>query len=204
MTEKFLAYSNLSLHDLRTTFGLTIDQTADLFSALPAIDISTFLQTILNEYVPLANAISTEKARSELIIAPILVEVRRLTNHQISLFSGIEFNVAPDKGLNGICDFVLSRSPGQFFITAPVLMMVEAKNEHIKGGLIQCIAEMVAARIFNQREGNDQSTLYGAVTTGTLWKFLKLEGETAFIDQSEYHIDHRGKIMAILMHMVAE
>jgi transketolase C-terminal domain/subunit len=55
-------------------------------------------------------------------------------------------------------------------------MIVEAKNENIKGGLGQCVAEMVAAQIFNEREANAIDTIYGAVTTGEIWKFLKLGG----------------------------
>ena len=71
------------------------------------------LRSVLDEYVPLAIVDRTEKARSELIIAPILVEVRRLTGRRISLFSGIEFNVGAEAGLIGYCDFILSRSPLQ-------------------------------------------------------------------------------------------
>lgn len=206
-----MPYSSLTMHDLRYTFGLTIEQNADLFSALPEIAVSDLLRMLLDEYLPLARAVGTEKARSEFIIAPVLVEVRRLKHHHISLFSGVEFTVDPGRGLSGVCDFVLSRSPGQFFLTAPVVMMVEAKNENIKSGLIQCIGEMVAARIFNQQEApptsdpgsSDPGTIYGVVTTGTVWKFLKLQEETVFIDLPEYYIDRVGKILAVLLHMVA-
>lgn len=197
-----MPYNSLQLHDLRTHFDLTINQTADLFSAVPEYALSDFLRSILDEYVPLGRAIGTEKARSEFIIAPILAELRKLTSYQISLFSGIELNIDPDKGLSGVCDFVISRSPGQFFLTVPIVVMVEAKNDSIKGGIVQCMGEMIAARIFNQREGNEQNVIYGAVITGTTWKFLKLEGDTVFIDQPEYYIDNSGKILAILMHMV--
>jgi hypothetical protein len=80
---------------------------------VPDHAISPLLQMLLEENVPLALAINTEKARSELIVTPILLEVWRLMRREISLFSGIEFNVAPDRGLNGVCDFILSRSPMQ-------------------------------------------------------------------------------------------
>jgi len=89
------------------------------------------------------------------LIAPILTEVRRQVNYQISLFSGTDFNVDLEKGLIGYCDFLLSASKEQFFISAPVITIVEAKNENIIGGLGQCVAEMVAAQIFNQRQGID-------------------------------------------------
>lgn len=56
-------------------------------------------------------------------------------------------------------------------ISAPVIAIVEAKNEDIKSGLGQCIAEMVAAQIFNEHENNEIPTIYGIVTSGEIWKF---------------------------------
>jgi hypothetical protein len=78
-------------------------------------------------------------------------------------------------------------------------MIVEAKNENIKGGLGQCVAEMIAAQLFNEREGNAIDTIYGAVTTGEIWKFLKLVGAVASIDLSDYYIVRDvPKILGIL------
>jgi hypothetical protein len=150
----------------------------------------------------LATSIHTEKARSEFIVAPILAEVRRKRNHRISLFSGIEFSVAPEKRLNGFCDFILSASPTQLFLRSPVLMIVEAKNDNINSALGQCVAEMVAARIFNERTSEGPTTIHGAVTTGSVWKFLKLDGGTIFVDRPEYYLDRVEKILAILLHCV--
>ena len=44
-----------------------------------------------------------------MIIAPILVELKRLLKDQVSLFSGIEFNVDPEHELTGFCDFTRYR-----------------------------------------------------------------------------------------------
>ncbi|WP_338043173.1 hypothetical protein [Okeania hirsuta] len=85
-----------------------------------------------------------------MIISPIIVELRKYFNRQISLFSGTEFNVDKSKGLTGRCDFIISYSPKQLEVTAPVVKIVEAKNDNIKSGLAQCIAEMVAAQLFNR------------------------------------------------------
>ncbi len=150
----------------------------------------------------LAVAINTEKARSEMIIAPILLEIRRKVNYNISLFSGVDFNVDFSQGLNGFCDFLISRSKEQLFIQAPVLTIVETKNENLKSGLGQCVAEMVAAQLFNQQEGNKISTIYGAVTIGTIWQFLKLHGALVSIDLREYYIRDIQKILGILMQAV--
>ena len=90
-------------------------------------------------------------------------------------------------------------SPEQLLITAPVLMIVEAKREDIIGGLGQCIAAMVAAQQFNQRHGEPIQTVYGAVTTGTNWKFLTLQDSVVAIDRVEYFINQIEQILGILM-----
>jgi hypothetical protein len=118
----------------------------------------------------------------------VLLEVRRQAKGQVSLFSGTEFNVEETKGLVGYCEYILSRSKEQLTINAPVILITEAKNENIKAGLGQCIAGMVAAQQFNQQEGQAIDTIYGAVTTGEIWKFLKLIGTTASIDLTDYYI----------------
>ena len=133
------------------------------------------------------------------MIAPILAELRRLANYQISLFSGTEFNVDKEKGLAGYCDYLISFSKEQYFIRAPIMAIVEAKNENIKNGLGQCIAEMVAAQIFNQQEGQDYEEIYGVVSTGTVWKFLLLRDKQVFIDSQEYYVNQIGMILAIML-----
>lgn len=194
-----MAYSDFTtLSKVRTTLNLAIDERTRLFADVPPIEPSEYLKTTLNELVPLANAINTEKARSELIIAPVLLEVRRHLNFQIGFFSGTEFNVDPTLGLNGYCDYILTASQEIYEIYAPVITLVEAKNENIKNGLGQCIAEMFAAQRFNQQKETPINTIYGVVTTGTIWKFLKLENETAFIDINDYFVTEIDKILGIL------
>jgi hypothetical protein len=121
---------------------------------------------------------------------------------KISFFSGIDFTVDKEKGLNGFCDFIISKSPEQLYLDTPVLALVEAKNEKIVSGLGQCVAEMIAAKIYNEREGNVVSSIYGAVTTGHAWKFLKLEEDTAYIDIEDYYIKNPKKIVGIFVHMM--
>lgn len=198
-----MAYSEFTLSKIKETFGdFTIDQESNLFHSIEAVEVSNLLNEILKENIPLALAVHTEKARSEFIIAPILVELRKILDHKISLFSGIDFNVDPSIGLNGQCDFIISTSRDQLVLTAPLILIVEAKNENIKGGLGQCIAEMIAAKLFNEREENQITTIYGVVTTGTAWRFLKLEDRIVSIDLPEYYIDNVGKILGIFHNIV--
>jgi uncharacterized membrane protein len=197
-----MAYSDFTLPKVVKEFQLVLNERSDLFAQVAEVTLSDYLSMTLKENVPLALAINTEKARSELIIAVVLVELRKILNYQISLFSGVEFNVDAQRGLNGVCDFIITHSPEQFFISAPVIVVVEAKNENITGGLGQCIAAMLAARLFNAQEDQTIATVYGAVTSGSVWKFLQLVDSIVYIDLEEYHINHAGKILGILMHMV--
>lgn len=193
-----MSYSEFSLSAATKGFGLSREEETDLFSSVPEVAPSDWLRATLDRTVALALAIHTEKARSELIVAPFLVELRVHAKDRVSFFSGVSFDVDPARGLNGICDFLVCRGPEQLFIEAPVLAVVEAKNDNIKGGLAQCIAEMVAAQAFNEREGTGITTVHGVVTTGSIWKFLRLAGKTVWIDVPEYYIDRAGKILGIL------
>ncbi len=199
-----MAYNEFTLDMLLQQFELQIREHPNLFAEVEPVVTSELLHQILGESISLALDISTEKARSEFIIAPVLMELRRQFGGKISLFSGIEFNVDIARGLRGVCDFLISLSPLQLMVQAPVIAVVEAKNENIKLGLYQCIAELVAAQQFNRDRGNHRNSVYGVVTTGSLWKFLQLTGAVVSVDQAEYHIKEIDRIVGILMTMVRD
>ncbi len=195
-----MPYSNFTrIEELWDQFGLVITSGAPLYPDAPELTASPLLADTLQENIPLALNINTEKARSELIIAPVLVEIRRLLDRKISLFSGTDFHVDAGQNLTGYCDFLLSYSPDQVFLTAPVACIVEAKNENIRSAYPQCIAEMVAAQRFNASKGNAIPWILGVVTTGSNWKFLNLEDQTVSIDFDEYLISQIGKILGIFI-----
>ena len=198
-----MAYSDFTFEKLENDLQLIIDE-ADLYSSVKLVEVSNVLEEVLKENIPLGLAINTEKAKSELIISPILVELRKILKHKISLFSGIEFNIDRNKGLNGICDFMISGSPTQILLTAPIIQIVEAKNENIKSGIPQCAAAMCAAQLFNKQKKISFPVLYGVVTIGSSWKFMQLEGNKVTIDLMEYFIDNVGKILGILRYMVEQ
>ena len=196
-----MPYNAFTLEQLKREFALVVDEATDVFSRVAPVVVSQQLRDALAEGAPLAFAISTEKARSELIIAPVLMEVRRQRKGTLGLFSGTEFTVDAARGLTGFCDFLLSRSPGQFAIEAPVVAIVEAKNESLRGGVAQCIAEMVAAQLFNAAREREGAAVYGAVTTGSNWMFLRLEGQRVTIDLTEYFLREVERIVGILVEM---
>ncbi|MCY7282946.1 MAG: hypothetical protein LH679_05785 [Cyanobacteria bacterium CAN_BIN43] len=194
-----MAYSDFTLAKAKAAFGLTSQEGSNLFATVTAVQPSISLSQTLTEFTELATLIGTEKARSEFLIAPILAEVRRQLGYRIALFSGTEFNVDPSKGLQGFCDFILSASEEQLYIDAPVMTIVEAKREDIVGGLGQCVAAMVAAQQFNEGKGRPIPKIYGAVTSGTNWRFLILEGTKVWINSPEYYVSQINHILGILL-----
>jgi len=201
---KIMAYSDFTLRKVKQSFGLTAVEGGRFLPEVEPIAPSAILVGLLEDTVPWAIAVGTEKAKSELIIAPTLLEVKRLLNRQISVFSGTDFTVDTAAGLNGVCDFLISRSPEQFEIEAPAVMLVEAKRDNINSGLGQCIAEMVAAQRFNEINNNSIPIIYGSVTTGTAWRFMKLEGQIVTIDVSDYPFPPVETILSMLVWMVRE
>jgi hypothetical protein len=197
-----VAYSDFTLERVENELGVTVVTIGNLFGSIEGVAPSEWLLQTLERLMPLALRVNSEKARSEFIIAPVLGEVQYQVRSSISLFSGKEFNVDASKGLTGRCDFLMSRKPNSYTISAPVVTIVEAKNEDMVSGLGQCIAEMVASQMFNLKAGKVIPVIFGVVTTGSSWQFLKLEGETASIDSTEHYIDRVDVILGILMECI--
>ena len=196
-----MAFGDFAFPQVYAELGLSFEE-ADLYSDVPAIGPRPDFIATIAEGATVALATATEKAKSEFIIAPVLLELHRLLGGAFALFSGVELNVDVNKGLNGVCDFILSGSPRQFVLTAPLVTIVEAKNDNLRGGLGQCIAAMFAASLFNQKAGNPTPVVHGVVTTGGAWKFLKLEGTAVTLDLKEYYVDDPGKILGVLRSIV--
>ncbi len=85
---------------------------------------------------------------------------------------------------------------------APVAVVVEAKRDNFESGYGQCIAGMAGAQRFNRREGNGIESVYGAVTTGSLWRFLHLGGPVVTFDLVEYTIAQVDRLLGILTSIV--
>lgn len=196
-----MPYSNFSFDQIKL-LGMEIEHQVGLFADVNAVDIPEPLyREMLEDIVPLALSNNTEKARSELIISPVLLQLRKIENRKISLFSGIDFNVDEEKGLKGACDFIISLSDKQLYLEAPVIALVEAKKENIIQGVPQCIAEMKAAQIFNEKRKSGIDTIFGVVTTGIQWQFLRLVDDLVSLDLDQYYIKELGKILGILHFM---
>ncbi len=195
-----MSYSDFKDLDSLKSLGITTIESVQNLIASEPIEPSLFIIEALKRFVPLATAINTEKARSEYIIAPILSEIAFI-NSQVSLFSGRNFNVDASRGLTGFCDFILTRNSDKLIIKAPVIVIVEAKNENINDGLAQCIASMYAAQIVNQRNLEENiKTVYGIVTTGQVWRFLSIDKtQQVKVDLNERYLTPLNELLGIIV-----
>lgn len=198
-----MAYSEFSVRTVQTRFGLTTDESSDLFGTVPPLPVPPLLRQVLDEWASDAMAVNTEKSRSEGIIAPVLKAAAKLAPPPVRVFSGTTFDVDRDAELTGVCDFLLSLSPAQSVVEAPAVVVVAAKNDDIKSGLGQCLATMVAAQRFNDREGRPLPHVYGLVTTGSLWKYLRLTGVAVALDPNDYPVADLDRVLGVLAHMLA-
>ena len=200
-----MSYSEFTtILKVKVAFGLTTIEGPRFLPQITPIAPSATLTDFLANSLPVAVATGSEKARSEMIITPVLLEVRKILQEKISLFSGEDFTVDYKQGLNGICDFLISRSSEMLEIEAPAVVVVEAKKADLKTGIGQCIAEMVAMQKFNEAKGKPISVIYGSVSNGTQWRFLKLEEKIVSIDLNDYALPPVDEILGMLVWMVRD
>jgi len=197
-----MAFSDFHYPEVSRQLGLTWQTAEDLFGSVAPSYVPPNLRDSLVVGNRLASSINTEKARSEWLVAPILSEFWGRYHGQISLFSGVDFQADPAAKLTGFCDFIIARAPQQPQIIAPVMLIFEAKKENINDGLGQCIAGMVGAQRFNQRNNTPTDPIYGCVTSGSVWKFLRLSGAIITFDLDEYPLSQTDKLLGILTHIV--
>lgn len=110
--------------------------------------------------------------------------------------------VDPARALNGVCDFIITKSSRQFILSAPLIAIVESKNDNLRSALGQCIASMYAAQVLNLQSSTPIDAVFGVVTTGSAWKFLRLQHSVVTLDVKEYYIDNAAKILGVLRHIL--
>jgi len=199
-----MPYLDYTMDRLTGQFDFKFMDVPDLFKMVRKLDPSARLANLLKDYLPLALANANEKAASEFLIAPVLLEARSRLGRRTSLFSGSNFDVDSELGLEGTCDFLLSRSAMQLFLEPPVVVIVEAVSDDLDAGPPSCLAGMIAAAIFNDRGKSPTPMIYGAVTSGTTWRFLLADSYNFIIlDGTDYYIDEDlSKILGIIQFML--
>ncbi len=200
-----MSYSEFTtILKVKQAFELTTVEGPRFLPPITAIAPSATLTDFLANSLPVAVATGSEKARSSMIITPVLLEIRKILQQSISLFSGEDFTVDYKTGLNGICDYLISRSSEMLEIEAPAVAVVEAKKADLKTGIGQCVAEMVAMQKFNEAKGKPISVIYGSVSSGTQWRFLKLEAKIVSIDLNDYALPPVDEILGMLVWMLRD
>ncbi len=195
-----MAYSDFTFIKLKQKFdiqqrGINLFKTEKIRLITPSEGLQKYIER--GRSMPLL----TEKAKSEALIFPIIREVQDL-NDSISVFSGYPFNIDSNAELNGAPDFMISAQPEIVEPQSPIFCLVETKTKTPEDGFAQCAAEMYAARLFNQQNNDPHEIIYGAVTNGYDWCFLKLEGSSVFIDTDRYFINELPKLLGILQFIV--
>jgi len=187
-------YSDFTLDHLQEMFGLR-DKLQPLHLEGSPLTPSEWLIITLDKQKQIP--IATEKAKSELLISPILVEIHSRNVDKFNLFSGYTFDVDPAQSLKGRCDFLLAKAAYSLNIEAPIFGIFEAKDDNVDKWLGQCGAEMYAVRLFNQMSHEPLEIIYGAVTNGYEWLFLRLENDTLQIDTERYSLHDLPKLLGV-------
>ncbi len=196
-----MAYTDFTLSILQKKFKIN-NKFFPLFEKkdIQPIEVSAILQQQLNEAKELP--IKSEKARSELIVMPILMELRRINNKFFTIYSGDTLIVDKAQGLTGECDFILAKETGSFSINVPIISVVEAKRQDMEMGINQCAAQLYGARLFNQQNNVPLEILYGCVTTADNWKFMQIKNNSIYIDQNTYYKSDVGLILGIFKYII--
>lgn len=197
-----MAYRDFTIEVVMQKFGLQ-QKTTSLFLQSDVKPISDWLQQSLAYGKKLALASGNEKARSEFIIAPIMIELQRIFGQKFAIYSGKSLDADKEQGLSGECDFIISKGEQILIIQAPILAIVEAKKADIESSLGQCFAQMFGAKIINEQQGQSY-VVYGCVTTGEDWQFMKLEDRVVYIDCDRYYINQVEKIVGCLRAILEE
>lgn len=113
-------------------------------------------------------SLENEITRREFLIAPVMAEVRRLTQSKLNSEYWFEFNYQ----LKGSLDYLLRKDQN--------LLVVEAKDADMTRGFTQLAIEMIA---LDKADETNQEILYGAITTGNIWQFGELNRNSKIISQ---------------------
>jgi hypothetical protein len=197
------SYAKYKFDDL-DTLSIVTERSAVLPLVIETLMPSEQLTRILtfNQRLPLG----TEKAKSELLITPILNELCERNAESFTYFSGYNFDVDKSLGLKGRCDYLLTKNFKAARIDAPLFCIVEAKNDDVdnENSLAQCIAEMYAAQLFNIKKNNSIPVMYGAVSTGFEWLFLTLEDKQVKIDLRRFYLNRLDELLGAIQIVIGK
>lgn len=196
-----LVYSQVTFQDLRDRFGIRVETEPFLPKITPLALPDWLIKYLAVNQLSPALA-KSEKAVSEMLIAPVLSAVKEYNIGKIALFSGEPLTMTSE--LSGVCDFILAANPNAYLPEPPIMVLVEAKRQDLYGGIPQCIAEMLAARSVNNRAGIQYEAIFGCVTTGNEWLFLKLSGSRATTDPTIFYYPELDRVLGVFQWIISQ
>ena len=140
------------------------------------------------------DAFSSEAARCELMIFPMLREIYKHYCAASALW--VQKSFAVDASLSGTPDYMLAQKSelGKNVLGTPLLLVVAAKRNDFEQGWGQCLAELIAADRINLHS----RPVYGIVTDGKLWEFGQLEQQIFTKNLAGYTISDLDVLFCLL------
>ena len=196
-----MAYRDFNISDLQNKLGLKLSS-EKLFPNFKPVSPSSWLTESL-EKKRRTIRITTEKAVSEVVISTVLADIQDRNTDKTTLFSGEILTADKSLGLNGEIDFIFVGQANAPEIVYPVISITEAKlNQSIEKAKSQAIAQMRGAQVYNKKHNTESHTIYGVITNGTQWIFMRLENDTITFDDNEYLINDLPSILGIFQEII--
>jgi hypothetical protein len=159
---------NFAPQDILAYFGVTLQRRSlQLPRYTGELDRLTELKSRIEESLPRLS-LTSEMARREFLIAPVLTDVLHYTQATLN----VEYPVVVSNQLKGSLDYLLQNDQ--------TFLVVEAKNEDLERGFLQLAIELIA---LDQWIESDQPILQGAISTGNIWQFGQFDRATRQITQ---------------------
>jgi hypothetical protein len=195
-----MAFRDFKLVDLKTKFGIKeIGVELIKRNKINQIDPSEKLKLDLDEARLIS--LSTEKAVSERIIAPILAELVKLNDNFIQIYSGEK--IKTEDGLSGQIDFIIDGLPITMLPRKPYFIVVQSKIGLVFKGFDKATAQGLGIQLFNKiNENMNKSIVYAIVTDGQYWSIGKLENRNFYIDSEHFSIHNLPLLLGALQEIV--
>lgn len=194
-----MAYGDFTLDEIELKFGVR-NKVERIFEEFQSVMPSENLLEALQSAAELP--VRSEKARSESIVYPILLEMRNRNHKFFTIHSGDNLDVDKEKGLVGQCDFILAKDIRTFNLNYPIIQIVEAKRNDIEVGVPQCAAQLIGSNLFNLKKKIEIERIYGCVTTGQEWLFMFLENNEITVDNKMYFLVEIEELLGVFQQML--
>jgi hypothetical protein len=193
-----MAYGDFTLDSIEEKLGVQ-SRMKNIFDKIKPVKPSKRLLDDIQEAQKFP--LRSEKAKSEWVVTPLLRELYRTNESFFTVYSGEFLTADIEKGLNGECDFILAKDTGSYTISYPILQVVEAKKGDIDLGVAQCAAQMIGAKVYNDKKGTPVEVIYGCVTNGKDFLFLQLS-DKIYIDREPYNLRKLDELLGVFQTII--